>query len=144
MRRCARLSSIRPGSPTNTGPLQVRDVPIPEPAPGELLLKVHACGVCRTDLHITRGELPPLLQRLIPGHQIVGEIAGGATPPTALGHAGGRLLDWRRGRHLPLIAGVAWKISAMRPLFTGYSVNGGYAEYAVVRADLYSRSCRSG
>src|SRR6516162_6772371 len=61
-------------------PLEIGQVPQPQPAPGHVLIKVRACGVCRTDLHIVEGELAPRLQPLIPGHQVVGEIAGGATP----------------------------------------------------------------
>src|SRR5690348_16273674 len=57
-------------------PLKIEDVPAPEPKPGHVLLKVLACGVCRTDLHIIEGELPPRMPRVIPGHQIVGEIIG--------------------------------------------------------------------
>src|SRR5277367_3220129 len=58
--------------------LQIEEVPRPEPQPGYVLLRVLACGVCRTDLHIAEGDLPPVRQQLIPGHQIVGEVAGGA------------------------------------------------------------------
>lgn len=52
--------------------LRIEERPRPVPGPGQLLLRVRACGVCRTDLHILEGELPPLRERLIPGHQIVG------------------------------------------------------------------------
>src|SRR5271165_4280690 len=61
-------------------PLEIGTVPEPELQPGHVLIRVRACGVCRTDLHIVEGELPPRRQPLIPGHQIVGEIAGGAAP----------------------------------------------------------------
>jgi propanol-preferring alcohol dehydrogenase len=54
--------------------LQERKLPIPEPSSDQVLIKVHACGVCRTDLHIMDGELPNLQYPIIPGHQIVGEI----------------------------------------------------------------------
>ena len=66
-------------------PLRIDEVPQPSVNPGEVLLKVHACGVCRTDLHIVEGELPKLREKLIPGHQIVGEIVEGATPGLPLG-----------------------------------------------------------
>ena len=59
--------------------LEIEEVPRPEPRAGYVLLRVLACGVCRTDLHIAEGDLPPLHPKLIPGHQIVGEVAGGAT-----------------------------------------------------------------
>ncbi len=52
----------------------VEDVPRPQTVPGHVLLQVLACGVCRTDLHIVEGDLPPMLARLIPGHQIVGKL----------------------------------------------------------------------
>src|SRR5213593_1632249 len=58
-------------------PLHLEDVPTPNSKPGHVLLRVLACGVCRTDLHIVEGELPPRNPRVIPGHQIVGEIVAG-------------------------------------------------------------------
>src|SRR6266849_4930369 len=60
--------------PIANHPLRIEDVSPPAPDPGHVLLRVLACGVCRTDLHIVEGELPPLHPRIIPGHQIVGEI----------------------------------------------------------------------
>ena len=119
----------------STGPLRIGSVPIPERAASHVLLKVRACGVCRTDLHITGRELPSLRNPLIPGHQIVGEIAGGETPDLPLGTRVG--VSWigatdgtcpycRRGMENLCDA----------PTYTGYSVNGGYAEFAVARADF--------
>ena len=58
-----------------TGPLHLRDVPVPRPASGEVLVKVRVCGVCRTDLHVVEGELPDIRLPLIPGHQVVGTVA---------------------------------------------------------------------
>ena len=68
-------------SPTNIAdiPLTIMEVPAPELKPGHVLLKVEACGLCRTDLHIVEGELPPRIQNLIPGHQIVGRVTSGET-----------------------------------------------------------------
>jgi alcohol dehydrogenase, propanol-preferring len=118
-----------------TRPLHIETIPQPEPSAGQLLLRVRACGVCRTDLHIVEGELPSLRHPLIPGHQIVGEV---------MGSGGG---DFPRGSRV----GVSWmggvdgdcpycrrglENLCDAPTFTGYSVNGGYAEYAVVRADF--------
>ena len=60
-------------------PLEIGEVRQPELQPGHVLIRVRACGVCRTDLNIVEGELPPRLRPVIPGHQIVGEIAGGST-----------------------------------------------------------------
>jgi len=56
-------------------PLRLVELPVPQPGPGEVLLRVRACGVCRTDLHILEGELPPHRSPVVPGHQIVGEVA---------------------------------------------------------------------
>src|SRR5947207_13024815 len=63
--------------PISQSPLKIEDIPTPEPKPGHVLLHVLACGVCRTDLHIVEGELAQRCPRIIPGHQIVGEIVGG-------------------------------------------------------------------
>jgi len=99
------------------------------------LLRVRACGVCRTDLHIVEGELPPLRSPLIPGHQIVGDIVEGGTPELRAGTRVG--VSW--------IGGVDGSCPYCRrnlenlcdtPTFTGYSVDGGYAEYALARADF--------
>ena len=75
------------GSPAPIGerPLQVVEVARPHLQSGQVLLRVRACGVCRTDLHIVEGELPPKQPRIIPGHQIVGEVIEGATPEIPLG-----------------------------------------------------------
>ncbi len=109
-------------------PLRIRDDYLkPEVQPGHVLLKVRACGVCRTDLHITEGELPPRREHLIPGHQIVGELPDG----TRVG------VSWLGG-----VDGSCWYCQhgmenlCDAPAFTGYDVNGGYAEYASARADF--------
>jgi alcohol dehydrogenase, propanol-preferring len=115
--------------------LQIEDVPRPEPQPGFVLLRVLACGVCRTDLHIAEGDLPAVRPQLIPGHQIVGEVAGGATAELPLGSRAG--VSWIGG-----VDGSCWYCHhgmenlCDQPTFTGYTVNGGYAEYALVRADF--------
>jgi len=94
-----------------------------------------ACGVCRTDLHIVEGDLPPIRPRIVPGHQIVGEVVAGAIPGLPLGTRAG--VSWMGG-----VDGDCWFCShdmenlCDHPVFTGYSVNGGYAEYASVRADF--------
>jgi len=119
--------------PISSSPLRLVDVPTPEPKDGHILLKVRACGVCRTDLHITEGELPPRNPRIIPGHQIVGEVvAGGGLAKGSrvgvswLGGVDGTCMYCRRGMENLCDA----------PTFTGYSVDGGYAEYALARADF--------
>ena len=70
--------------PVQTRPLFLADVPRPGPGPGQVLLRVRACGVCRTDLHIVEGELPPPCRAVIPGHQIVGDVSK-ARPRTPTG-----------------------------------------------------------
>jgi alcohol dehydrogenase, propanol-preferring len=115
--------------------LEIEDVPRPEPKPGCMLLRVLACGVCRTDLHIAEGDLPRARAQLIPGHQIVGEVAGAATAELPLGSRVG--VSWIGG-----VDGDCWYCHhgmenlCDRPTFTGYTVNGGYAEYALARADF--------
>jgi alcohol dehydrogenase, propanol-preferring len=116
-------------------PLRIDEVPQPSAKPGQVLLRVRACGVCRTDLHIAEGELPQLRERLIPGHQIVGEIVEGATPGLPLGTRVG--VSWIGG-----IDGKCWYCKhglenlCDAATFTGYTVDGGYAEYALARADF--------
>ena len=115
--------------------LRIEDAPRPHPQPGEVLLKVLACGVCRTDLHIVERDLQPLHPRIIPGHQIVGEVVEGATAALPAGTRVG--VSWIGG-----VDGTCWfcrhgmENLCDQPVFTGYSVNGGYAEFATVRADF--------
>jgi propanol-preferring alcohol dehydrogenase len=116
-------------------PLQIVDVPRPELVAGHVLLRVRACGVCRTDLHIVEGELRPRRRDLIPGHQIVGDIIDGATAEFPIGIRVG--VSWIGG-----IDGTCWYCRKNlenlcdAPVFTGYTVNGGYAEYALARSDF--------
>ena len=116
-------------------PLRMEEIPQPEPVAGQVLLRVRACGVCRTDLHIVEGELPQRCEALVPGHQIVGEIVQGATAELPIGTRGG--VSWIGG-----VDGKCWYCQhgmenlCDEPTFSGYSVNGGYAEYAVARADF--------
>jgi len=119
----------------NSGPLRIEQAPIPQLSPGQVLLRVRACGVCRTDLHIIERELPVLRPHLIPGHQIVGEIAGGATADLPMGTRVG--VSWLGGADgtCPYCRrGMENLCDA--PVFTGYSVDGGYAEYCAARADF--------
>jgi propanol-preferring alcohol dehydrogenase len=119
-------------SPAADRPLRIQEIAAPSPAPGQVLLRVKACGVCRTDLHIVEGELKPLRGQLIPGHQIVGEVMAG---PLAKGTRVG--VSWLGGTDgvCPYCARGEENLCDA-PTFTGYSVNGGYAEYAVARADF--------
>jgi len=119
----------------STDPLQFRDVPMPMPGPGEVLVKVHVCGVCRTDLHVIEGELADMKRPLVPGHQVVGVVA----------RLGAGVTDFTEGNRV----GIAWlqetcgtcefctngrENLCLQARFTGYQVDGGYAEYAVVPA----------
>lgn len=116
-----------------TAPLQFREFPVPEPGPGQVRVKVHVCGICRTDLHVVEGELPTSTRPIIPGHQTVGvvdKIGAGVT----------RLKEGDR-------VGIAWLQQTCEacgfclsgrenlcehPTFSGYHVHGGFAEYALV------------
>ena len=122
----------RPG-PVDGGPLVRVDKEVPEPAAGEVRLRVRVCGVCRTDLHVTEGDLPVHRTRVTPGHEIVGIVD----------QLGPGALRWRLGDRV----GVPWLAHTcgtcrfcttgrenlcLAPRFTGWDVDGGYAEYAVV------------
>jgi propanol-preferring alcohol dehydrogenase len=119
-----------------TGPyLRIAEVPLPEVQPGHVLLRVLACGVCRTDLHIAEGDLPVLRQDVIPGHQIVGEIVDGASDASKLGSRVG--VSWMGGTDGDcFFCKHDMENLCDHPTFTGYSVNGGYAEYVQVREDF--------
>jgi alcohol dehydrogenase, propanol-preferring len=118
-----------------TKPLHLEDVPRPQPGPGQLLLRVRACGVCRTDLHISEGELPPHGDSIIPGHQIVGDVVEGATAELPVGARVG--VSWVGGTDGDcLFCRRGLENLCDSPTFTGYTVNGGYAEYAIARADF--------
>jgi hypothetical protein len=106
--------------------LEIEDVPRPQIKPGYILLRVVACGVCRTDLHIVEGDLAPLRQRLIPGHQIVGEIVEGETDLLPLGMRVG--VSWMGGTDgtCPYCKRGMENLCD-QPIFTGYTVDGGYA-----------------
>lgn len=115
--------------------MQVIEAADPQPGAGQVLLRVRACGVCRTDLHIVEGELPPRSQSMIPGHQIVGEVIGEGTAHLPAGSRVG--VSWLGGTD-----GICRYCKQDRenlcdsPTFTGYTVPGGYAELAVARADF--------
>jgi len=120
-----------------TNPLEYADVAMPQPKSGEVLVRVRACGVCRTDLHVIEGELPPRKSPVIPGHQVVGVID----------RQGENALRFAVGARV----GIAWlhqtdgtceycrsgaENLCDNPTFTGYSVDGGYAEYIVAPQDF--------
>lgn len=124
-------------APVAERPLTFSEVPTPVPGDNEVLLRVHACGICRTDLHVIEGELPVRRSPLIPGHQIVGRVTA----------RGKRVKDFAVGERV----GVAWlnhtcgacefccsrrENLCEQPQFTGWTVDGGYAEYAVAPASF--------
>jgi propanol-preferring alcohol dehydrogenase len=116
-------------------PLEIKDIPTPTLTDGHTLLRVLACGVCRTDLHIFEGDLPLIQKPLILGHQIVGEIVDGATEKLPKGTRVG--VSWIGGTDGTCRFCTHDEENLCdNPTFTGYSVNGGYAEYALVRSDF--------
>jgi len=115
-----------------TGPLQARDIPCPEPGPRHVRVRVHVCGVCRTDLHVVEGELPAATRPIIPGHEVVGIVDA----------IGSEVRHVKEGDRV----GVAWLQATCgscefcksgrenlcaQASFTGYHVHGGYAEYVL-------------
>jgi alcohol dehydrogenase, propanol-preferring len=119
--------------PITTAPLAAVDLPVPEPGPGEIRVRVAACGVCRTDLHLAEGDLAPHRPATVPGHEVVGTVdalgtgcrrfAPGQRAGIAwLRHTCGRCRWCRRGR----------ENLCPDPRFTGWDADGGYAEWAVV------------
>lgn len=126
MRACL-LHSV---APVDSNPLRYEEAPAPEPRDDEVLVRVGACGVCRTDLHVIEGELPPRKSPLIPGHQAVGTITKAGE------HATRFPLGARVG--VPWLHRTCGKCEYCRSgkenlcdnaSFTGYTVDGGYAEY---------------
>jgi alcohol dehydrogenase, propanol-preferring len=124
----------------NTGemagnPLVLRDIPVPEPGPGEVLVEISVCGICRTDLHVIEGELERPKLPLIPGHQAVGVIrrlGSGVTTRRLAERVGIAWLQGTCGQCQYCRSGRENLCLAAR--FTGYQVDGGYAEYAVAPA----------
>jgi alcohol dehydrogenase, propanol-preferring len=123
---------LRAPSKIQGNPLEFTDVAEPKPCAGEVLVRVEVCGVCRTDLHVVEGELPPKKSPVIPGHQVVGRIEQGGAGTTRFAKGARVGIAWlhrtdgtcrycKRGEENLCDA----------PLFTGYSVDGGYAEWIV-------------
>lgn len=132
--------TLKTPASVDTRPLLSGDVPTPNAGEDELLVRVSACGICRTDLHVVEGELPVRLSPVIPGHQIVGRVAA----------MGSQVADFALNDRV----GIAWLnrtcgrcqycLSGRENLceqaeFTGWTVNGGYAEYAVAPASFSYR-----
>ncbi|HXW16206.1 MAG TPA: zinc-binding alcohol dehydrogenase family protein, partial [Terriglobia bacterium] len=124
-------------APVETSPLELMDLPVPEPGKGEVLIRVEVCGVCRTDLHVVEGDLPPHKERVVPGHEVVGYVermGPGATRFRVGDRVGAAWLHatcagcpyCRRGDENLCVA----------PTFTGYDVDGGYEEFMTAREDF--------
>jgi alcohol dehydrogenase, propanol-preferring len=123
--------------PVESRPLRVADVPKPSPAAGQVLVRVHACGVCRTDLHVVEGELAPRKSPVIPGHQVVGLVEANGTGASRF-PVGTRVgVAW-----LHRTCGVCEYCRSGRENlcekaeFTGWTADGGYAEYVVAPQDF--------
>lgn len=118
----------RPG-PIEGSPLTLEHLPDPRPGPGEIVVQVAACGVCRTDLHVVEGELDPVQQRVVPGHQVVGVVASRG-PEAERFELGARVgVAWlqRTCGHCRYCASGEENLCPS-PTFTGWHVDGGYAE----------------
>ena len=116
-------------------PLRADSRPVPEPGPGQLLIRVRACGVCRTDLHVVDGELPDPKPGVVPGHEVAGAVerpGPGAERFTAGQRVGVPWLGWACGECRYCRAGR--ENLCDRPRFTGYTLDGGYAEFLVADA----------
>ncbi len=123
--------------PARDRPLKLRDVPVPVPGSGQVLIKVAACGICRTDLHVIEGDLEPRRSGVIPGHQIVGRVvaAGPNVPGSRVGERVGVAWLHRTCGACRFCAGGRENLCDV-PSFTGWSVNGGFAEFALADADF--------
>ncbi|GAA1400768.1 zinc-binding alcohol dehydrogenase family protein [Catellatospora coxensis] len=126
--------------PIAARPLRAVRRPVPEPGADELLVRVRACAVCRTDLHVAEGDLPPHLSPVVPGHQVVGEVVahGDAVTGWAAGDRAG--IAWLRHTDQTCVycrRGQENLCPASR--YTGWDADGGYAEYATVPADYAYR-----
>ncbi|HEX5544635.1 MAG TPA: zinc-dependent alcohol dehydrogenase family protein [Nitrospira sp.] len=119
----------------STSPLQLHDRPIPVPKSGQVLVKIHVCGVCRTDLHVVEGELPDIPFPLVPGHQAVGTVMQVGSEVTNLTEGDRVGIAWLQGTCGQCEFCTSGRENlCMQAKFTGYQVDGGYAEYAVAPA----------
>ncbi|MCX8071812.1 MAG: zinc-dependent alcohol dehydrogenase family protein [Candidatus Binatia bacterium] len=124
---------LRQPKPIEELPLELAELPEPQPGEGELLVRVEACGVCRTDLHVVEGDLPPVRDSVVPGHQVVGTVAQlglGARRFRVGDRVGIAWLRWTCGTCRYCSTGQENLCPNAR--FTGYHADGGYAEYTVV------------
>ena len=123
--------------PLDSRPLKLVDRPVPDPGRTEIRIRVGACGVCRTDLHLIEGDLPPRRRGIVPGHQVVGTVDAvgpGATRFTTGDRAGIAWLRHTCGRCRFCVRGS--ENLCVHARFTGWDEDGGYAEYALVAEDF--------
>ena len=149
--RTMRAMQLAAPAPAAEAPLRLVELPVPEPGPGQVLLRVLACGVCRTDLHILEGELPPHRSPVVPGHQIVGEVValgpgaelvapGGepGAPPLAAGDRVG--VPWlHQTDETCRFCARGQENLCEHARFTGWDVDGGFAEHTVAPAGFVYR-----
>ncbi len=120
-------------APAGTHPLRAVELEVPEPAPGEVRVRIEACGVCRTDLHITEGDLPLHRRPVVPGHEVVGivDALGPGAERFSLGERIG--IAWLRGTCGRCRFCLRQQENlCVAPSFTGWDADGGFAEFAVV------------
>jgi len=131
-----RAWAVREPGPIESGPLEYVDKPVPDPAPGELLVQVLACGVCRTDLHVSEGDLPVHREHVTPGHMVVGRVTG--LGEGAAGYAAGDRVGVAWLRHTDGTCRYCRRGNenlCPSSRYTGWDADGGYAEYTTVPAD---------
>ncbi len=131
---------LKKPKPVERQPLEMVDVPVPEPGPGEILVRVHMCGLCHTDIHTVEGDFELPVLPIIPGHQIVGTVekAGPGVTKPAIGDRVGAAWLNRTCQECSFCRRDLENLCE-KALFTGYHVHGGYAQYAVLPADfIYS------
>ena len=119
--------------PIDGDPLRLVERPVPVPGPGEVRVKVTHCGVCRTDLHLAEGDLPPHRPNTVPGHEVVGNVDALGPGSTRFGlgdRVGIPWLRWTDGTCRFCTSGR--ENLCLSPAFTGWDADGGYAEYATV------------
>jgi propanol-preferring alcohol dehydrogenase len=128
---------LRAPAAIEKNPLEYTEVATPQPRSGEVLVRVRACGVCRTDLHVIEGDLPPRKSPVIPGHQVVGivERQGENTRRFPIGDRVGVAWLHRTDGSCEYCRSGAENLCD-NPVFTGYTVDGGYAEYIVASEDF--------
>lgn len=128
-----RAWQVRTPGPLASGPLEFVEKPTPEPGPGEVLVRVLTCGVCRTDLHVTEGDLPVHRPHVTPGHEIVGQVVGSGVGAQrfALGERIG--VPWlRRTCGVCRACRTGRENLCAASTYTGWDADGGYAEYTTV------------